>query len=299
MRILVTGGTGLIGRAITSRLSMSGHDVVVLSRNPARHTAMGALPRVRVEQADLGRSGPWQRSLDDADVILHLGGDSIMSREHTPARQSELLARHKQVAGEMGRALREMSGRPRAVLLASCVGVYGEGSESVDENAAAGVGFLPELAGVLEGVASHVPEGIPTCRLRFGQVLGPRAPLLAVKEASQLPAADQTPLSWVALDDAVLLVQRLVEQPLGVAVNICAPGRTTVADLHRALGVEPAKSGIFSRLFGKKEASAAPRPPLLTGRVTHPGNALATGFSFRTGSIDKAIAAARSGRHGS
>ena len=75
MRIIITGGTGLIGRQLAASLAGDSHEVVVLSRNPSQAAGMPA--SVRLERWDAKTSAGWGQLADGAGAIVNLAGESL------------------------------------------------------------------------------------------------------------------------------------------------------------------------------------------------------------------------------
>ncbi|HEX6385750.1 MAG TPA: NAD-dependent epimerase/dehydratase family protein, partial [Anaerolineae bacterium] len=74
MRVIITGGTGLIGSELAASLASDGHDVIALSRSPAKRTAAQS---VRIEKWDSKTAAGWGHLADGADAIVNLAGESI------------------------------------------------------------------------------------------------------------------------------------------------------------------------------------------------------------------------------
>jgi NAD dependent epimerase/dehydratase family enzyme len=297
MRVFFTGGTGIFGRPLVAALSQAGHDVTVLTRNARAHEAMGTMHRVVLEQGDLTRSGAWQRAIDGADVVVHFGGTSLVGQPLTPQRVSELSAARKAGAIELFRGFSEARKRPRALVLTSGVGIYGEVTDLLDERWPLGSGAIAQLFRVSEAITVDMPQDVTVTRLRLGQVISRRAPLVSVTDAQRLPPPDDTPFSWVHVHDAVAVAKRVIEQPYRGALNVCAPKPTDVAGVYRALGAEAPKRGRLSKVFGgsKKEALVAPAV-LLTGQRALPTNVEAMGYSFRFEALEAAVRDARNAK---
>jgi len=84
-RVLITGGTGLIGRALSASLAADGHEVIVLSRNPQR--AAGLPPGVRTERWDARTAVGWGALADGAHAVVNLAGESISAGRWTAERK--------------------------------------------------------------------------------------------------------------------------------------------------------------------------------------------------------------------
>jgi NAD dependent epimerase/dehydratase family enzyme len=292
MRIFFTGGTGVIGRPVVAALSAAGHEVTVLTRNPAAHANMGALHRVRLEQGSVTRSGPWQGALADADVVVHFGGEPLLAQPLTPGRVADLTASRTEGLKELLRALGEAPRLPSALVIASSVSIYGAAGRVTDETAPAGEDALAKLFRVSEAIVEYVPKELPVTRLRFGQVISRRARLLGALQANQLPPPDDTPWSWVHVADAVAVARRAIEAGYGFPINVCSPVSSTVAELHRVLGIAEQKRGLFGR---KKPAEPAAPVVLLTGQRARPANVESLGMTMRHQQLAAAVADARRG----
>lgn len=290
MRIFFTGGTGVIGRPTVAALSAAGHEITVLTRDPAAHAHMGALHRVRLEEGSVTRSGPWQRALAGADVVVHFGGEPLLSQSLTDGRVADLAASRTAGLQELLRALGEAPRLPSGLVIASSVSIYGTAGQDAAESAPVGEDALARLFRVAEAIVDYVPKDLPVTRLRFAQVISRRARLLAATKAEQLPAPDDTPLSWVHVADAVAVARRAIEERYAFPINVCSPVPTTVAELHRVLGLAPKKRGLFGR--GKSLEPAEP-VVVLSGQRARPANLESLGMTMRHQQLAAAVADAR------
>src|SRR5579885_152780 len=169
MRIVVTGATGLIGRALCRALAGAGHTVVGVGRRP------GLVPAPIVTWDRLGEA------LRDAQAVVNLAGEPIAARRWTRAqkariRDSRVLATRALVEG-----MAATSPRPGVLVSASAVGWYGpRGDEPLDETAPPGSGFLAEVCQAWEAEAERAATlGVRVVRLRIGVVLAPAGGALA------------------------------------------------------------------------------------------------------------------------
>ncbi|MFQ5576055.1 MAG: NAD-dependent epimerase/dehydratase family protein, partial [Anaerolineae bacterium] len=100
MRILIPGGTGLIGRALSAELAQDGHEVVILSRTPQRAPTLP--PGVRVEGWDGRTAAGWGHLAGGAGAIVNLAGASLAGDHFFPARTLEGLSRLRPAFGQDG-----------------------------------------------------------------------------------------------------------------------------------------------------------------------------------------------------
>src|SRR6476660_8536547 len=123
-RVVVTGATGLIGKALCKRLIEKGYAVVVFSRDPqeARRGVPGAAEYVTWEPAE---SGPWVKAVDGAYAVISLAGASIAGKRWTPQYKQEIL--NSRVVGTRGlvSAMAQAQTKPQIFISGSAVGYYG------------------------------------------------------------------------------------------------------------------------------------------------------------------------------
>ena len=169
MKILITGGTGFVGSALTERLLAEGHQVMLLSsRSQSGREKHAGLTHLA---ADTSRPGDWQEKVPGQDVLINLAGRSIFqlwsAKYKEQIRNSRVLTTRNLVE-----ALPENS---RAVLLsASAAGFYGDGrDQEKDESSPCGNGFLAEVCREWEAEARKAERnGTRVAIMRFGVVLG-------------------------------------------------------------------------------------------------------------------------------
>jgi len=291
MRVLVTGGTGFIGRALCSRLAEGGHEAVVLSRS-ANAAVPGATRVVSsLEGLDAG----------DFDAAINLAGAPIADGRWTEARKKLLIdSRVKTTAalvGWMGR-----SGSPPGVLLsASAVGYYGEqGEEVVTEDTKPVPGFTHDLCAAWEAEARKAEAlGTRVCFVRTGVVLDRDGGALA----KMLPAfklglggrlaSGQHWFPWIHRDDMVSIYLWLLERSASrAAYNASAPNPVTNAEFTRALAAALGRPAIFPMpgvalqlLFGEMSEI------LLASDRMVPRRLLEEGFQFRYPQVGPALKA--------
>ena len=237
MKALITGATGLLGRRLVARLPLA----QVLSRSPER--AADALGRV-AHGWDPMHGPPPEQALRGADVVIHLAGDPVADGRWTAAkkdriRDSRLVGTRNLVDG-----LAKLASRPRVLVSASAVGLYGDrGDELLDEEAAAGAGFLPEVCLQWEREAQRASAlGIRVVCVRIGVVLAPDGGALSRMQTpfslgvgGRLGSGKQW-MPWVHVDDVVgLVLHACRDQSIHGAMNAVSPSPVTNADFTRAL----------------------------------------------------------------
>ena len=238
MRALVTGATGLIGRALIDRL---GH-AVVLTRDAER--AKRKLPTVESHAWSPEAGPPRAGALDGVDVVFNLAGEPVAEGRWTAdkkrrIRDSRVLGTRNLVAG-----LAALEKRPQVLVSASAVGYYGDrGDEEISETSPAGRGFLAEVCAEWEHEALAAADlGLRVVCVRIGIVLAQGGGALAkMLTAFRLGAGGKLGdgrqwMPWVHLDDVVgILLHASQDARIRGAMNAVGPRPVTNADFTRAL----------------------------------------------------------------
>ncbi|GAB6932967.1 TIGR01777 family oxidoreductase [Calditerricola satsumensis] len=287
MRIIVTGGTGLIGRALVSDLLDAGHRVTVLTRNVAS-AARKVDPRADVAEW-LNGSG-WERHLSCSDAVIHLAGETINQRWTYKAKRRILESRVGSTRA-LVQALQGASPRPRVLISASAVGIYGSTSEPVDETAPAGDGFLATVCQAWEAAAWEAKGcGVRVVLLRLGIVLSPEGGalvrlLLPFRLFLGGPLGSGTqPFPWIHYRDVIELVRFCLDRPdASGPINAVAPEPHTQASFARELGRALGRPSwlhvpglVLRAVFGEMAEAL-----LLSGQAVTPAKALQLGYRFR------------------
>ena len=263
MRIVIAGGTGLIGSALTRSLLADGHQVVVLTRDAAG--ARTRLPAGAEAVAwDLQPGGAWESVLDGADAVVNLAGESIGSGLWTAARKQRIRGSRVDATRALAAALARPN-RPRVLVNGSAVGYYGDrGDEALPETASPGADFLASVVQEWEGAArAAAAHGVRVVLVRSGIVLAPQAgtgppialpvkflrgepiaggvlAMLALPYRFFLGGTMGRPnqwVPWIHLDDEVGLIRLALDTPaLSGPLNAVAPEAVTMGAFCRTIG---------------------------------------------------------------
>lgn len=298
MLVLITGGTGLIGRALASNLVGDGHDVVVLSRDPQR--ASGLPSGVRIERWDALTASGWGSLVDGADVIINLAGENIAAGRWTPQRKRRIRDSRLSAGRAVVQAVEAAARRPGVVIQASGVGFYGNCSddEEVTEETPPGDDFLAQLAIEWEGSTSCVRElGVRWVAIRTGVVLSteggamPRMMLpVPLISAGRFGNGRQW-FPWIHIDDEVDAIRFLIEiEAASGPFNLAATNPVTNAEFARNLGRELGRPllvpvpALAMRILLGEMATA-----LLGGQRAVPRRLLQMRFTFRFQDVGTAL----------
>jgi uncharacterized protein (TIGR01777 family) len=305
VRVVMTGGSGFIGRALTPRLVARGDEVVWLTRSPERQREIPA--GVRTVAWD-GRTGAgWSSLLEPASDgraqrvgIVQLAGENLGSGRWTPARKERLRSSRLLAGAAVVAAVARAQRPPEVVIQASGVNYYGSTGEPVDESAPAGEGFLSELARVWEDSTAAVEDnGVRRVIGRFGVVLAPHGGALAKMAlpfrfgAGGRFGDGRQWMSWIHIDDLCAALQWFLDTPEARGpYNVTSPDPVTNREFTRALGHALHRPSLFVvPAFALRVALGEMADMLLTGPRAVPHRLLEAGTRFSYPSIDSALGA--------
>ena len=295
MRILITGATGFIGRALVAEARRRDHAVVALSRDPER--AKDALRGARVLGWD-PMSGPLPPGVTEGiDAVIHLAGENVGAGRWTRKRMAAIRA--SRVAGTANVVESVARSRPRVFVCASATGWYGHrGDEVLTEESPAGHDFLAGVCRAWEAEAEKaVAHGVRCVRVRTGVVLGKGGGALdkmltpfRMNVGGRLGSGKQW-MSWIHLDDIVGLFLHAAETPsiAGPMLGV-SPLPVTNREFTRTLGRTLGKwtflpmPGFMLRVVVGKMAEV-----LLGSQRCDPTVAKRTGYAFRYPTLEGAL----------
>ena len=303
-RIVVTGGTGYVGKALVRRLSAAGKSVIVLSRSAELPKDLSELAGVRGAKWDPLAQGDWTRELDGASALVHLAGRQAVGQRFTERVKRDIFESRIKSTETLVTALESVQVRPPVFVCASGVGYFGGRAtdhEPLDESAPPGDDFLAHVVIEWEARARAAERlGIRVVSMRFGAVLGQGGGALATM-ALPFKLLVGGPLGngkqvfcWVHLDDALAAVELALEdERLRGPVNVAAPFAATNAEVSKTLAQAlhrpswlPAPSFALRALFGEGAV------PVLTGQRAYPKKLEDVGFRFRYPTLAEALAQA-------
>lgn len=296
-RVLVTGGSGLIGGALTRELAASGYEPVVLSRRPERVTGLPA--GARAAGWDGVSAAGWEALADGARAIVHLAGENIGAGRWTAARQRRIRDSRLRSGAAVVAAVRAARQRPAVLVQASAVGYYGDrGAEELGEKAPAGEGFLAELAREWEASTSEVESlGVRRVIVRSGLVLareGGALPRLLLPFRLGLGGplgGGRQYWPWIHIADEIGALRFLLEgESLRGPFNLTAPTPVTNREFGRMLGrvlrrpsLLPAPAFALRALLGEQASI------VLDGQRALPRGLRAAGYRFHFADLEGAL----------
>lgn len=293
-RVALTGASGLIGSALEALLTTGGHEVIRLSRAATPSDGPAVSWDAARGVVDPGR-------LDGVDAVVHLAGENLATGRWTRAKMHRIRESRVRGTASLVASLARVEPRPRVLVCASAIGYYGDrGSETLDEGAGPGSGFLADVVGAWESAAVEAEAlGIRVVRARLGVVLTPRGGALA-KMLSPFRVGLGGPvghgrqmMSWIGLDDAITAIHHaLMCDDLSGALNLTAPAPVSSRAFARELGrvlrrpaFAPLPAPVARLAFGKMADEL-----LLSSTHAVPTRLLRSGFVFRDPRLGDALA---------
>lgn len=245
MKIIVTGATGFIGRALVQALLERGDQVVALTRNAAQ-ARQGLPSAVTVLEWHPPQPGPWMEAFSDADGVVNLAGEQVVSpfQPWTKTEKERILASRVEATRAVVEAIRQASPRPTVLVNQSAIGYYGsQGDTTLTEASPNGSDFLAYVVENWEAAARPVEQlGVRLVLLRTGIVLGQGGELAMLALPFRLFAGGTMGypgqwVSWIHLEDEVqLMIYALTHGDVRGVVNAVAPSPVTMDVFSRQLG---------------------------------------------------------------
>ena len=288
-KVLLTGGTGFVGRGLVNGLVATGHTVSVVTRAPEHH---------RSARSGVDYVG-WLPPLERHQAIVHLAGEPIFGTRWTAEVQREIRASRVDSTRRLVEALRASERRPAVLVCASAIGWYGDrGDEALTESSSPGTGFLAEVCQAWEDEAVRAEElGVRVVRVRIGVVLGAgggalKALLLPFKLGLGGPIGSGAQwFSWVHLRDLVkLLVRAVDDEGLRGPFNGAAPNPVSNKEFTRTLGRVLHRPTILPLpVFALRLRFGAAATVLTDSQRCLPEAALQAGFAFQFPTLEGAL----------
>lgn len=300
MKIVVSGGTGFIGRPLCASLCQEGHRVTLLTRRKEEAQRLFGSAVTAVEWNGK-EAGAWENCLEGADAVINLAGAPIADARWTDTRKRLLIESRILTTRLLVETLSRRSSKPRILISASGIGYYGASDDRLlDEGAARGQGFLADLCLAWEAEALRAAEfGVRVVTLRTGMVLerdGGALPkmLLPFRLFVGGPIMPGTQwVSWIHRRDHIGLIQWLLAMPsVSGPVNAVAPEAVTMNRFCKVLGqVLHRPSWLPLPGFALQVALGELATLMTRGQRVNPAKALSGGYVFRYPTLEPALRA--------
>lgn len=292
MRILISGSSGLVGRALVAYLRKNGHFVT-----PLAHSTVGIDSGV---QWDIEREYIQEDRLEGMDLVVHLAGENIASGRWTEEKKRRILDSRKKGTRLISETIAGLSRPPKAFLSASAIGFYGNrGDELLEESSPHGTGFLSEICREWEAATNPaIKRNVRVVHLRFGMILSSDGGALS----KMLPAFrlglggrignGRQFISWIAIDDVVRAIDHIMTRDkLSGPINVVSPNPVRNGEFTKTLGRVLSRPtflnipGFAVRLLFGEMADAL----LLSSTRVEPTRLISSGFVFKYPRLEGAL----------
>lgn len=292
MRVLISGSSGLVGRAVIDRLASEHHDIVPLQRTPSRDSGEAVWEPIR--------SGTWDRSVGPVDAVVHLAGEPIANRRWSPAQKQRIYDSRVVGTRQLCEQLARLEDRPEVLISASAIGYYGDrDDETLAETSPPGRDFLADVCTDWEAAtAPAVDSEIRVVNLRIGLVLARHGgalarmlPIFRLGFGGRLGRGQQY-MSWISLSDLTrIIIESISNSALTGAVNAVAPNPVTNRQFTQSLGQHlnrPAWFAVPAPILRILAGEMADQMLLSSIRV-EPKKLVESGFTFDHPDLDAAL----------
>ena len=290
--ILITGGSGFIGRRFCTQAQQLGFQLCVLTRNP--EAAAARLPAsVRLIQRLSELEADYA-----PEVIVNLAGEPLAAGRWTQRRKQRFYDSRINLTGRLYDFCVARDHKPAVLISGSAIGYYGSGDQPVDEHSTGVDGFSHQLCKTWEQSAKRF-EALDTrvCYLRTGIVLGEEGALARMLPPFKLAlggpiGSGKQGMSWIHINDMVGAILHCINNPqIAGPVNATAPHPVSNAEFSSRLGVAldrparlPMPALIVKLLFGEMGEEL-----LLQGQYVLPNKLLIHDFSFQYPNLEQAL----------
>jgi uncharacterized protein (TIGR01777 family) len=297
MRVLITGATGLIGRAVADALLARGDEVVGLSRDPAR--ARSTNPTVRWHAWDPAAERPPAEALASVDAVVNLIGENINQRltDHAKRRISDSRVR---ATKNLVDGLLAATPSPPVLVSQSAVGYYGDHGEAiVDESTLPDTTWTAQMVVEWERAAQAAEAaGARVAVLRSAPVLDPDGgllkqllPVFKLGAGGPLAGGRQFMPVMHRDDEVAVILWALGDERVSGTLNACIPEPATNREFTKALGAALRRPAIFPvpRLALVAMRGAELTEQILASMRVVPRRALDLGYEFRFATVEAAL----------
>lgn len=292
-KVLITGATGMIGKALTKALFNKGYQVSILSRTAK------PLPNTQVFLWNVNNQTIDTACFNGVTTIIHLAGENIASSKWTEARKKEILSSRADATKLLYQGLASTPNQVKSIISASAVGFYGDRADEIlQETSTVGTGFLAETCALWEASVDQGEKlGLRIVKFRTGVVLDKKEgglPVMAKPVQFFVGAALGTGKQWVPwihLEDLINMYIMALESSLSGTFNACAPtpvtNKTLTKELAEVLGRPfwPIKvpAALIKTLMGEMSQIA------LNSNNTSAQKILDAGFKFKYNLLSDAL----------
>lgn len=302
MLVVIAGGSGLIGKALTNSLVMDNHEVIILSRSPDKVTGLPA--GAKAVYWDGKSNAGWVDQVEGAKAVVNLAGESIAGAGFIPSRWTKdrkrrIIESRINAGNAIVSAVKEVEIKPLVVIQSSAVGYYGpQADEYIDEDNPAGDDFLASVCVAWEGSTSEVEEyGVRRVIVRTGLMLSadggifPRLQLPYKLYVGGPMGSGKQYYSWIHVADEIAAIRFLIDnQDTQGAFNLVAPNPVSNREFGQMLGKVMGRPSLIPVPgFALKLALGKVSMTALEGQRVIPKRLQELGFKFQYPELEDAL----------
>ena len=294
--VLITGGTGFIGKHLTELLVKNGFSVSILSRNEEQNKA-----DVFYYKWDFSNNFIEETAVINADYVIHLAGENIADKRWTAKRKEQIVQSREQSIGLIYSVLEKSNKKLEAFISASGIGIYGaiNGELICTENTLPASDFLGITCQKWEAATTKISNlGIRTVQIRTGLVLGKDdgflkklTPVFKYGLGSALGSGKQY-MPWIHIDDLCSIYLEAINNTLMTgAYNAAITDNTTNTIFSKTLAKIYGYSIWLPNVpaFLLKMAMGEMAQIIMTGRRVSSEKIEKLGFQFRYKKLEEAL----------
>jgi uncharacterized protein len=293
MKILITGGTGFIGKVLTRSLLKDGHEVTVLSRNPSSVEKLYG-PEVKA-------LGNLQQITSNSvfDIVVNLAGAPIFANRWSESRKKLIRESRISLTEALVAGIAQMSTKPRLLISGSAIGFYGDQGDTVlTEQSNQVEDFSQTLCADWEASARKAEDfGVRVCLIRTGLVIGPGGGLLQrmvlpfrLGLGGRIGSGNQW-MSWIHVQDWINIAHAMIKDvSMQGAYNATAPSPVTNLEFTKTLAaclkrpaLLPVPGWLLKNLLGEMSQL------ILGSQRVVPQRLLEKGFNFQFTDLASAL----------
>ncbi|MEO9476849.1 MAG: TIGR01777 family oxidoreductase [Cyclobacteriaceae bacterium] len=291
-KILITGGSGLVGNHLSKLLVEAGHQVAHLSRSVS-----GSEPFPTFKW-DIRKGEIDEAAFDGVTHIVHLAGAGVADKKWTPERKKVILDSRIKSTELLFAYASKLDLNLKSYISASAIGLYPYNDEVwAYEQTDPGDGFLPDVVKEWEKSADLFQGVASVAKVRIGVVLSPEGGAMAeiVKPIKMFVGAPlgsgQQVMSWIHIHDLAGIFQFIIEEEIQGVFNATAPNPATNAELTRCIARALQKPLILPNVpaFVMKMMLGEMAEIVLKGCKVSPAKILTAGFNFEFPELDNAV----------
>jgi hypothetical protein len=292
-KILITGGTGFIGKALIASLLAEGYEVTVLSRDINSVESICGVGVKAINSLDA------LKPEDIYQIVINLAGAPIFDARWSDARKQIIRDSRINLTQQLVSGLAKMSTKPELLISGSAIGYYGDhGATILTEHSGVKEDFSQQLCADWENEAKKAEQfGIRVCLIRTGLVLGEEGGLL---QRMLLPfkwclggrlGTGQQWMSWIHREDWIAIaLKMIIDATMSGAYNATAPNPVTNSQFTKALAdalnrpaLLPVPAWLLKKLLGEMSEL------VLGSQRVFPERLLAAGFKFKYATLSSAL----------